>query len=248
MSIRGKVMGAAAVVTLVGGVSAAGTLAARAATPSCYQNCIDLFSQKFGTHGAPSFVLNVLGQRGRVGQPITLSPATNNNAGEDFIIFQQARVSRFASLGLVSATVAQHYGGTCAQVSSTTHRCVRHYPNDMAYEIEYAPNGVPSDLCVGVAHPASNGTKVVLERCSSGGRTTWVVGANASLGRPYVPLINGSDTDAKDPYVLNFPGSANPFQRPTPQLTTWKLQLYPIGRVFNNQLWSANFGPLQGGF
>ena len=248
MSIRGKVMAAAAVMTLVGGVSAVGTLAAQAATPSCYQNCIDLFSQKFGTHGTPSFVLNVLGKRGRAGQPLTLSPASNNNAGEDFIIFQHARVSGFASLGLVSATVAQHYGGTCAQVNSTTHRCVRHYPNDMAYEIEYAPDGVPSGLCVGVARPAGNGTKVVLERCSSGGRTTWVVDANASLGNPYVPLINGSDTNVKDPYVLNFPGSATPTQTPAPQLTTWKLQLYPNGHAFNNQVWSANFGPIQQGF
>ena len=49
MSIKGKVMAAAAVMTLVGGVSAVGTLTAQAATPSCYQHCIDLFSQKFGT-------------------------------------------------------------------------------------------------------------------------------------------------------------------------------------------------------
>jgi len=248
MSIRGKVMAAAAVITLVGGVSAAGTLAAQAATPSCYQNCISLFSQKYGTHGSPSFVLDVLLQRGRAGQPITLYRVSNNDAGEDFIIFQHARVSGFASLGLVSATVAQHYGGTCAQVSSVTHKCVRHYPNDMAYEIEYAPDGVPSGLCIGVGSPAQDGTKVVLERCSSGGRTTWVVDANASLGNPYVSLINGSDTNVNDPYVLNFPGSATPIQMPTPQLTTWQLQRYQNGGVFNNQLWSADFGPLQQGF
>jgi len=244
MSIRGKVMAAAAVMTLVGGVSAAGTLAAQAATPSCYQNCINLFSQKYGS----PFILDVQLQRGRAGQPITLYRASNNDAGEDFIIFDKARVSGFASLGLVSATVAQHWGGTCAQVSSMTHKCVRHYPNDWAYEIEYAPDGVPSGLCVGVEHPAGDGTKVVLERCGSGGRTSWIVDANAALGNPSVPLINGSDTSANDPYVLNFPGSATPFQTPTPQLTTWQLQQYFGGGVFNNQLWSANFGPLQQGF
>ena len=248
MSIRGKVMAAAAVMTLVGGVSAVGTLTAQAATPSCYQNCIDLFSQKFGTHGSPSFVLDVLLQRGMAGQPITLYRASNNDAGEDFIIFQHARVSGFASLGLVSATVAQHYGGTCAQVSSMTHKCVRHYPNDMAYEIEYAPDGVPSDLCVGVAHPSATGRRSCSSRAVPRGRTTWVVDANASIGNPYVPLINGSDTNVNDPYVLNFPGSATPIQMPTPQLTTWQLQRYQNGGVFNNQLWSADFGPLKQGF
>jgi len=241
MSIRGKVMAAAAVMTLVGGVSAAGTLAAQAATPSCYQNCINLFSQKYGS----PFILDVQLQRGRAGQPITLYRASNNDAGEDFIIFDKARVSGFASLGLVSATVAQHWGGTCAQVSTMTHKCVQHYPNDWAYQIEYAPDGVPSGLCVGVENPATDGTKVVLERCGSGGRTTWVVDANASLGNSNVPLINGSDTNVKDPYVLNFPGSSAPMNMPSPQLTTWQLQYYFGGGVFNNQLWSADFGPVQ---
>ncbi len=244
MSIRGKVMAAAAVMTLAGGVSAVGTLAARAATPSCYEHCIDLFSQKFGTHTAPSFVLDVLQRHAKAGQPITLYRASNNDAGEDFTIFESARVSRFAADGLVSSVVASHYGGTCSRVSSVTHKCVSHYPNDWAYQIEYIPDGVPSSLCAGVAETAADGTKVVLEPCGST-RTTWVVDANATLGKAYVPLISGSDTSAADPYVLTYPGSAAPFQTPTPQLTTWSLQEYFGGGIFNNQLWSANFGILQ---
>jgi hypothetical protein len=245
MSIRGKVVAAAAVMTLAGGVSAAGTLAAQAATPSCYQRCIDLFSQKFGTHGTPSFVLDVLPGRVRAGQPVTLYRASNNDAGEDFLVYFQHRVSSFATLGLVSPALGQRYGGACSLVSSITHRCVRHYPNDWAYEFEYAPDGVQSGLCLGLANNAADGTKVVLETCGLTTRTSWVVDAGAALGNPYVPLINGSDTNVTDPYVLNYPGSATPFQLPTPQLTTWQLQHYPGGGVFNNQLWSANFGPLR---
>jgi hypothetical protein len=45
MSISGKIMAAAAVMTLAGGISAAGTLAAQAATPSCYEHCTELYSQ-----------------------------------------------------------------------------------------------------------------------------------------------------------------------------------------------------------
>ena len=239
MSIRGKVVAAAAVLTLAGGVSAAGTLAAQAATPSCYEHCIELYTSKFG----PSFILDVLLHRAKAGQPITLYRASNNDAGEDFTIVFSARVSRFAALGLVSPAVAAHYGGTCARVSSATHNCVSHYPNYWAYEFEYAPYGVTSDLCVGVAETAADGTKVALEPCGSA-RTTWVADSGAAVGNRAVPLISGSDTSVADPCVLNYPRSAVPFQMPTPQLTTWALSRHPNGAVFGNQLWSAGFGPL----
>jgi hypothetical protein len=246
MSIRGKVMAAAVVMTLAGGVSAVGTLTAQAATPSCYEHCIDLFSQKFGTHASPSFVLDVQLAQGKAGQPIRLYRASNGDPGEDFFISKVRRVSVFADFGLVSSAVAVHYGGACASVNSVTNKCVSHYPNDWAYQIEYAPNGVPSGLCMSLAQTAGDGTMVVLEPCGSSTMTTWVVDANAALGNPSVPLINGSDTNVVDPYVLNYPGSAKPIQMPTPQLTTWSLQRYPNGHVFNNQLWSADFGPLTG--
>jgi len=239
MSIRGKVVAAAAVMTLAGGASAVGMLTAQAATPSCYQHCIDLFSQKFG----PAFILDVLQQRGQAGQPITLSPASNDDAGEDFTIVFSARVSRAAALGLVSSAVASHYGGTCARVSSVTHKCVSHNPNDWAYEFEYAPYGVTSDLCVGVAKTAADGTKVALEPCGSV-RTTWVADSRYAVGNRAVALISGSDTSVAHPCVLNYPGRSVPFQTPPRQLTTRALSRYAGGGVFNNQLWNAGFGPL----
>ena len=237
MSIRGKLVAAAAVVTLTGGVSAVGTLSAQAATPSCYEHCIELYTQKFGSF----FILDVLLGRGKAGQPITLYRSSNNDPAEDFAIFSSARVSRLAAQGLISSALASHYGGTCARVSSVTHKCVSHYPNDWAYEFEYVPDGVPSGLCMGVAGTAGDGTKVVLEPCGSA-RTAWV--ADTPTRSPSVPLINGTDTSVSDPYVLNYPGSAIPSQMPTPQLTTWALSRYANGHVFTNQLWSAEFGPV----
>jgi len=142
--------------------------------------------------------------------------------------------------------VASRYGGGCSRVNSMTHNCVSHYANDWAYKFEYVPDGVPSGLCMGVARAPADGTKVVLESCGDLTRTTWVADANAAIGNGFVPLVNGSDTSVSDPQVLNFPGSAPPFQMPTPQLTTWHLQHYGFaGGVFNNQLWNADFGPLQ---
>jgi len=242
MSISGKIKAAAAVMTLVGGVSAAGTLTAQAATPSCYEHCAELYSQKFGH----LFILDVLLQHGKAGQPIVLYRASNADAGEDFTVFESARVSRFASVGQVSSAVASRYGGGCSRVNSMTHNCVSHYANDWAYKFEYVPDGVPSGLCMGVARAPADGTKVVLESCGDLTRTTWIADANAAIGNGFVPLVNGSDTSVSDPQVLNFPGSAPPFQMPTPQLTTWHLQHYGFaGGVFNNQLWNADFGPLQ---
>ncbi len=237
MSIRGKMVAAAAVVTLAGGVSAVGTLSAQAATPSCYEHCVELYTQKFGSF----FILDVLLQRGKAGQPITLYRSSNNDPAEDFTIFSSARVSRFAAEGLVSSALAAHYGGTCSRVSSRTHKCVSHYPDDWAFEFEYVPDGVPTGLCMGVARTARDGTKVVLEPCGSA-RTAWVADAPARVSA--VALISGTDTNVSDPYVLNYPGSTVPYQMPTPQLTTWALSRYQDGHVFNNQLWSASSGPV----
>jgi hypothetical protein len=63
MSIKSKIFAAAATLTMVGGIGAAGTLTANAATPSCGHNCIDIFSREFGTHHDPAFVLDVYQQK-----------------------------------------------------------------------------------------------------------------------------------------------------------------------------------------
>src|ERR1700753_1631037 len=80
MSLKSKIFAAAATLTMVGGIGAAGTLtagAASAATPSCGKNCIDIFSQKFGTHKHPNFVLDVYQATAKAGQPVILYPASN---------------------------------------------------------------------------------------------------------------------------------------------------------------------------
>ena len=188
-------------------------------------------------------------QRGMAGQPITLYRASNNDAGEDFIIFRTARVSSFASLGLVSSTVARTTAVPVragqlddAQVRARTTRTTGPTRSSTRQ------TACPATCAWALAQTAATGRRSCWSRAVPRARTTWVADANATLGNGYVPLINGSDTNVTDPYVLNFPGSATPFQMPTPQLTTWQLQRYPNGGVFNNQLWSADFGPLQQGF
>ena len=111
MSIKSKVFAATATLTLVAGAGAMAATSASAATPSCGGSCINFFSRDFGTHQQPGFVLDVLRQGEKVGQPIILFRESNSDPAEDFTISAQGLVSDFAAADLVSAAVALHYGG-----------------------------------------------------------------------------------------------------------------------------------------
>ena len=226
MSIKSKIFAATATLTLAGGIGAAGTLAANAATPPCGHTCIDIFSREFGTHKHPAFVLDVYRQTARAGQQIILWAASNHDPGEDFTVSAQGTVSDFFKAGLVSAALNLHYS------------------KFEAYEIQYTPSGVQSGFCMGVGSTAAVGTPVALEPCGVSSKTIWVVDSFDTIKGFYVPLINGSDTNFSHPYVLNYPGNAFPTDSPRPQLTTWTLSKYSNGTVFDNQMWSADFGVL----
>ena len=83
MSIKSKVLAAAATVTLVGGVGSVAALSAGAATPSCGFHCIDIFSREFGTHQQPNYVMDVWRQGAKVGQPVILFRTSNTDPAED---------------------------------------------------------------------------------------------------------------------------------------------------------------------
>jgi hypothetical protein len=243
MGLKSKVFAAAATLTLVGGVSTVGMLSAAAATPSCGNTCIDIFSREFGTHRTPNFVLDVWRQGAKVGQPIILFRTSNTDPAEDINASFQGFVSDFFAAGLVSSAVNLHYGGGAAG-----------FPDDVAFELEYTPFGVGSGLCVGVASTAAQGTKVSLQPCGASSKTVWIVdtGDSATINRGYVPLVNGSDTNFSHPFVLTYPKNGFPTDKPRPQLITQNLTgftgnfLVPVlGTVNDNQLWGADFGVLR---
>ena len=107
MSIKSKFLAAAATLTLVGGLSAAGTLSANAATPSCGNSCINIFLREFGSHHHPNFVMDVWRQAARVGQPIILYRTSNTDPAEDFTVAMQGTVNDFLKAGLVSPAPAK---------------------------------------------------------------------------------------------------------------------------------------------
>ena len=258
MSIKSKVLAAAATLTLVGGVGAAGALtagSASAATPSCGNSCINVFSHQFGTHRSPNFVVDVLRQGERVGQPIILFRTANFDPAEDFTVAFQGTVADFYAAGLVSAAVALHYGcvaGSSPSCQSATNP--RGFPNDFAFENEYAPFGVDSGLCLGVAATAFNHEGVTLQQCGVSAKTVWIVDtfdSPTTLFNGYVPLINGSDTNFSHPFVLTYPNNSFPTDVPRPQLTVTNLTGSSngpgpvLGTVNVNQLWGAKFGVLK---
>jgi hypothetical protein len=261
MSIKSKVFAAAATLTLVGGVGAAGALTAgtaSAATPSCGPACIDIFSHQFGTHKSPNYVVDVLRQGNKTGQPVILFRTANYDPAEDWTLAFQGTVADFYAAQLVGAPVALHYGcipgsgGNFPDCYGQTHFAV----NDPAFEIEYAPFGVDSGLCMGVVATAFNDEGVTLQPCGTSSKTVWIADifdSPSTLFSGYVPVINGSDNNFSQPYVLTYPNNSVPTDMPRPQLTVTNLtgssQGFPpgpeLGTVNVNQLWGADFGVLK---
>jgi hypothetical protein len=256
MFIKRKLVAGAAALTLVGGacmVAAAGT--ATAGTPSCGSRCINLFQARYGgVSGArgtfnPSAVIDVYKQRQAVNTPVIVFQASNADPAEDFTVANVGRVSEFYAAGLVSATLALHYGcelssaggpfPTCPYtVTFTDAAGVPHTvtPDLFAYEYEYAPFGSDSGLCIGVAATASPEEPVTLQPCGVSSKTIWVVDdlnvvdhatgqieqvSPDPIGAFGVPLINGSDTNFSRPYVLTYEG--DPSDKPRDPVRVYPL-------------------------
>jgi hypothetical protein len=247
MSFKSKAAAAAATLTLVGGLGMAGALTAgtaSAATPSCGPSCINVFSKQFGTHKSPNYVVDVFKQGEKAGQPIILFRTANYDPAEDWTVAYQGTVADFYAADLVTSAVALHYGGLAVG-----------FPNDPAFENEYAPFGVDSGLCLGVATTAIAGEGVTLQPCGVSSKTVWILDTLDSwstfIHGGYVPLINGSDTNFSQPYVLTYPTNGYPTDTPRPQLTVQNLTGFSngpngpeLGTVDANQLFGADFGVL----
>jgi hypothetical protein len=267
MSIKSKVLAAAATLTLVSGVGTAGALTAgpaAAATPSCGGDCINIFNTDIG----PGFLVDVFRQGEKVGQPIILFRSSNFDPALDFTFAAQGLVSDFLAAGLVSPALALHYGGggsfpvgpgilVCpvtgvrsGATATTPGRCP--FPDLDAFEIEYAPFGVNSGLCMGVAATAFQNEGVTLQPCGVSAKTVWIVDSFDNIVSGDVPLINGSTTNFSHPFVLTYPNGAFPTDKPRPQIVVRNLtgfsqpatgQVFPVIKsVSSNQLWDAFFG------
>src|SRR5580693_6425941 len=170
MSIKSKVLSVAATLALVGGVGTAGVLGAgtaSAATPSCGIACVNVFSYQFGTHTTPAYTVDVLRQGEKVGQPIILFRTANYDPALDWTVSFQGTVADFFAAGLVSSSLALHYGCTPAVFTNCPFNIAGfNFPvtggssDLLAFENQYSPFGVDSGLCLGLAATAVQGEGV----------------------------------------------------------------------------------------
>jgi len=225
MSLKSKVLVTAATLTMVGGLSTAVTVSASAATPECGEGCISIFSRQLGTYTDPNVVEAVLDGVAKVGQPVILNVASSSDPSEDFLP-RGGLVSDFYAAGMVSAEVNAHYG------------------NLNAAQIEYAPLGVATGLCVGLATTAFQNEGLTLQPCTVPGTTVWIIDT-ADYPAGYFTIINGSTTDFSRPFAMTYPRDQRATEVRTQQIKVRRLQFISDERtVPDSQLWGALFGVL----
>jgi hypothetical protein len=229
MSIKSKVLAAAA--TLITACGAAPG-AASAATPECaaVAVCISVFSSELGTYDQPNFVEAVLGGGGaNIGQPVGLKRASRFDPSEDILPgapVPRATVADFYAVGMVSAEANRHYGSLAA------------------VQQNYAPFGIATDLCVGLASVAQN-EGLTLQPCSVPGTTVWVVHQGLATTAGYFPIINAATTDFSRPFAMHLPRNEVASGRPL-QMQARRLQFLTREKTLRaRQLWGAVFGELK---
>jgi hypothetical protein len=222
MSINSKMLAAAAVLTLAGGLCAAAALPAGASTTQCGGACVQIFSKLYG----PGFVESAFQGIAAAGQPTILHAASDSDPTGDFInpLGHPVPVSTFYAQGMVSAAVNAHY------------------MNEYAVQVEYAPDGQGTGLCAGVATTAYQNEGLSLQPCTTPGTTVFIIdfADSPSTAPVYFPIVNASTTDFTHPYTMTING--NPAHKPFPQITLQRMHDNPAD-VPDNQLWQAPAGP-----
>jgi len=226
MGIKRAVQDLAATLILVAGASGIGTPIASAATPVCGASCISVFSRELGTYAHPSFVEDILGGEASVGQPVGLKQASGSDPSED-ILPRGGTVASFFAVGMVSAEANSHYGSL------------------RAVQQEYAPLGIRSGLCVGLAAVAYQSEGLTLQPCGVPSTTVWILDPALSSTTPgYFPIINASTTDFSHPFAMHLPqGEVASGQ--ALQMQVRRLQFLTGDETLpDRELWGAHFGEL----
>ena len=230
MSFKAKIAAAAATFALAGGgLGVLGTLSAAAATPGCASNCQDLYSQEFG----PRYLLATFHGMAAANQKVILFKASRSDAGEDFVIKDLGSVGSFYG----------HHGRLITPQFGTSYGALS------AYEFQYAPYGVNSNLCLGTGsgQVAQAGFEVRLEPCGKHRNDVWAIftghfaGDHTTSG--YDVLISAATDSLADPLVLTYP-VGNPTDMPSPRLNVQPLRAHANRRILSNQQWTYRNGPV----
>jgi hypothetical protein len=227
MSIKSKMRVAAAALAVVGGIGVVETLSASAATPACGAQCLSIFSRELGTYAQPGPVEDVLDGVAQVGQPVILkAPPSASDPSQDTIPHRRP-VSDWYADGMVSAAVNAHYGSL------------------FGVQIEYAPYGMPSGLCVALAHVAYQNEGLSLQPCDVASLTVWVLDYpdSAATAPAWFPIVNASTSDFRRPFAMSLGHDEIASAHRLLQIRVRHLQFLTNEKTLpDSQLWGAHFG------
>jgi hypothetical protein len=180
-STRNKVVMCVAAVTLATGAVVAITSGstAHAATADCGNGCVEPYTLEYGTGSIAAVYAGAV----EPGLGVGLGVAGAYSA-EDFLVIKEGLVSGLYQKGIVGTVVDEQWGA------------------DLAYQYVYAPDGVLSGFCLGLADSASTGEGATLEPCGLDANTIWISMFEDENDAGYFPWINASDTLVDTPYVL----------------------------------------------
>jgi hypothetical protein len=215
MSLRSAAL---AGLLLLGSVTATVSVPANAATTECGAQCASLLTERYNAAdfmAAGQELVSGNHSGTGAGRPVVLA-AAGQYATEDWQIQLLGTAAELAADGVVTTQVG------------------RAWPQSLAYQYSYTPDGRSTGLCLGVAGQAGSGTPVTLQPCGTPLDTVWVKIEGAPWA--YGALVSGSDTQTIVPAVLtaDAPGS---------QLTTGFLDFVRVRQPAPDQLWKAWFGP-----
>jgi hypothetical protein len=214
MSIKRKLLVAAATLTVLGGVSAS----AYAATPECGSQCGSVFSYELGSYTQLGPVEAVLGGVARVGQPVILKPASSSDPSQD-IIPEGKPVSAFYDAGLVSAEVNSRYGHL------------------LGVQQRYAPYGERTDLCVGLETVSQN-EGLTLQPCNVSARTVWIIDTPDSHVPLFFAIVNAATRTFERPFAMDLRRDEVVNDRKTLQIHVRRLKFLTDDKTLpDTQLW-----------
>ncbi len=221
---RRRALAAVRALTVAGVLSLATAGAASAATPQCGSRCISVFSSELGTTAQPNFVEAVLADGAAiVGRPVGLKAASRFDPTQD-IQPRLAKVSDFYAMGLASAAANRQYGSLDA------------------VQQRYAPFGIPTELCVGLANVAQK-EGLTLQPCTAA-TTVWIPYTALATADGYFPIINAATRDFDRPFAMHLPRNRIASGRPL-QMQARRLQFRTGEKILPaRQLWGVVPGVL----
>lgn len=225
MSMTSTTRAAAAALTVACCIGTAQALPASAATPACGASCVSVFSSALGTATQPNFVEAIIGNDAVVGRLVGLKRASSADSSED-IMARVGSVSQFHDQGLVSAEIDAQYGGMTAA------------------QLQYAPLGMATGLCVGVAQVAYQGEPLTLQPCTIPGLTVFILGTPDAAGS--FPILSASTSDFRRPFAMTYPRHVDTAADTLPPIVLRHLRFHGREQDLRaTQLWGVYHGVIQ---